>query len=280
MLGQILILALPLAAVGVIIGVLASLLGIGGGVVYVPLSYMILKSQGVPDDLAFKSALGTSLFTMFFTSSTAAIGHIRIRNYIRGGTAWLIVSCIIGSQIGSYTAVIVDSGMLKKAFAILVLITAFEMLRKKKEATDGGGHKGFMTNNAAAYALIGIATGFTGAVLGVGGGIVMIPALYLIMRRGFREVVGTSCIIIVLNSLSGFTHYMIAKPEHHLAYSIGYVNLLVAAVVAPGSMIGARYGVAWMQKINVRPLRILFVIIMIATALDLLGLFDAIGHLF
>jgi len=266
---------------GFLIGIVASLIGVGGGVFYVPITYYLLKIQSVPDGAAFKFALGTSLFTMFFTSLTAAAGHVRNGNYIKGGVPWLAVFCVAGSQIGSWLAVSAQVHVLQKIFSVMLFVVAMQMMRDKKKGGDDGesGRHGNSRSNAALFALAGFVTGFIGALLGVGGGIILIPALYIVMGRDFREVVGTSSIIIVVNSLSGFAHYMLAKPETPLPFTVGLVHLLIAAALAPGSMLGAKFGVNLLMKMNPKPVKMIFAFFVILMGLEMSGVFEIIKRI-
>ena len=271
-------LAAPLAAAGVVIGVAAAAFGIGGGVLNVPIVYFILRGQGVPDGPAFKSALATSMFAMFFTSLSAGLGHYQKRNYIAGAVLWLAAGSILGAQAGAAAAIYIKGEALKKLFGALLLFLALRLGAGRAEPGDGGDSA--PRSPAAALAAVGLATGAFGALMGVGGGIVVIPLLSLVLGHPFHKAVGTSSILIIFTSASAFARYMLGAPAVDLPYSIGYVNWLVAAVLAPGCMIGARLGVPLMLRVDPRPLRRVFALMVAAVALKLLGAFQMLAGLF
>ena len=270
---------LPLiGAAGLFIGVAAAAFGIGGGLLNVPLVYYLLTSSGVADGLAFKSALATSMFAMFFTSLSAGAGHYRKRNYIEGAVPWLAAGCVAGAQLGAFIAVWLPGGTLKLIFGGVLLILAWRMAAGR---APGDGEASAPLRRAAPHALIalGFITGAFGAMLGIGGGVLIIPALCLIYAASFHNAVGTSSILIIFTSLSAFTRFMLAEPPVHLPHSIGYVNWPIAAALVPGSMIGAALGVRLMLRVHPAPLRKSFAILITLVAMKLLGVFHAIAAL-
>jgi hypothetical protein len=267
---------LPLiCAAGFFIGVAAAAFGIGGGVLNVPLVYFLLASRGVADGPAFKSALATSMFAMFFTSLSAGAGHYRGQNFIRGAIPWLAVGSIAGAQLGASAAVWLPGVALKIVFGIVLLFLAWRMAPERKPAAAAA-------RPAPPYALaaLGAVTGVFGAMLGIGGGVLIIPTLCLMYAAPFHNAVGTSSIFIIFTSLSAFARFMLAAPAVSLPYSIGYVNWPIAAALVPGCMLGAAPGVRLMLRANPKPLRFAFATVISLVAFKLLGVFHLLSIIF
>lgn len=275
---ELIICIIPLVLIGAATGALGAMLGIGGGLIYVPVAAKLLDMAGVPADLAFKSALGTSLFTMFFTSLAAAYGHYKNRNFIPRASFWLIIGCVVGAQFGARAAILIAGGNLKLIFACFMLVISGRMLWGKKDSV-GDVSPTEASNNRALFAAVGLCAGFIGSLLGVGGGIILVPGLFILMRHDFKQVVGSSSLVIVFNSLSGFLHYMAVSPAHALPFSAGYVNWLIAACLVPGGIIGAFAGVRIVRKMRRRPLEIAFAALVVTIALEFFGVYDAVAGL-
>jgi hypothetical protein len=275
---HLLLTALPLFAAGLLIGILAAMFGVGGGVLNVPIIYMLLtRAWNVPDALAFKSALATSMFTMFFTQLAGGLGHYRNRNYITGAVPWLAPGAVLGGVCGASAAIWLSGDLLKQIFGCLLLFLAWRMAR-------GGPHDqekqtAPAENNAAALLGIGFLTGGLGSLLGVGGGVIIIPFLVVLLGHSFHKAVGTSSILIIFTAAAAFTRFMLGAPHVDLPYSVGYVNWLAAAGLAPGSMLGALLGVRFVMRMNPAPLRTAFAVLIAAVALKLLGAFHVLGQL-
>lgn len=271
-------LGLILFAAGLLIGALASMFGIGGGVFNVPIVYLLLtRAWGVPDATAFKSALATSMFTMCFTQLSGGWGHYRAKNYIAGAVSWLAPGALLGGVCGASTAIALNGGLLKLLFGSLLLVLAWRM--GQGVSPDRQDAPAPAEDNPAALCGIGFATGFLGALMGVGGGVIVIP--FLAMRgHSFHKAVGTSSILIIFTAAAAFARFMLDAPPAHLPYSAGYVNLLAAALLAPGGMIGAFAGVRLALRVKPERLRLVFAVFVAAVALKFLGAYQALSRLF
>jgi uncharacterized membrane protein YfcA len=270
---------LLLFCAGLLIGAFASAFGTGGGVLNVPLIYLILtRAWGVPDDAAFKSALATSMFTMFFTQLSGGLGHYRAKNYIAGAVPWLAPGAVLGGACGASAAIWLDGDLLKLLFGAFLMLVAWRIPRVALPGAEQ--ERDASANNAAALAGIGFATGFMGSLMGVGGGVVVIPFLVILLGHSFHKAVGTSSILIIFTAAAAFIRFMLKEPAAHLPYSIGFVNLPAAAMLAPGSMLGALAGVRLALRVKPGPLRWAFAIIIAAVALKFLGAYQALARLF
>ena len=116
------------AVVGLIAGVLAGLLGVGGGIVIVPMLVFCFVRQGVQPEVMMHLALGTSLASIMFTSISSCLAHHR-----RGAVLWPIVRQITpGILIGTFVASRLSTGFLRVFFCVFLYVIATQMLLNKK----------------------------------------------------------------------------------------------------------------------------------------------------
>ena len=116
------------ALVGLIAGVLAGLLGVGGGIVIVPMLVFCFVRQGVQPEVIMHLALGTSLASIMFTSISSCLAHHR-----RGAVLWPIVRQITpGILIGTFVASRLSTGFLRVFFCVFLYVIATQMLLNKK----------------------------------------------------------------------------------------------------------------------------------------------------
>lgn len=114
---------------------------------------------------------------------------------------------------------------------------------------------------------LGFITGFLSGLLGIGGGVVMIPALIMIARLSIREAMGISLLAIIPTALVGFLK----------SYSAGFVDIRTSLIIASTSVIGAYFGSTVMGMLSTRSLRIIFGVFLIIIGLNIL--FDWTGSL-
>ncbi len=214
-----------LVAIGLAVGLLAGLMGVGGGVLMVPaMVYLLGYSQ--------HEAHGTSLTIMVLLAAVAAASY-----GILGSVNWLVAATLIpggmlGAVAGARASRHLPALRLKAIFSVFVLATGIRMI------VSGNGAPGAALLDGAGAAFAGLGTGllsgFLAGLLGIGGGIVMIPVMVLLLGITQQTAQGTSLVAIVPTALSGArTHYR-----------LGHVDLGGAAGLAlggiPGSIAGSR----------------------------------------
>lgn len=254
--------AIALAA-GAFGGVIAGLLGVGGGIVIVPALYFALSLTGMDPALTMQVAVGTSLSTIVFTSLSSGIGHYRRgaidMALLRRWVPWIVVGVVLGSLIGGY----VSGWVLVAVFATIALFVAGDMiLRRTSEAAEPRSFP------AAAWASFGVFAGGVSAMMGIGGGTVCVPLLNF-LGYDIRRAVGTSAAIGFVIGLPGAIIYILTGlgQEGLPPMSLGYVNLYLAAVIIPLSTWLAGYGVKLAHSIDRRKLRMAFGIFLLLTSL-------------
>ncbi len=275
--------ALALLAGGAAAGVFGSLLGLGGGVLIVP-----LLTLGFGLDL--RSAVGVSLVSVIVTSSAAAGVYLErnVANLRLGMTLELFTA--IGALVGGVVAFLVDERLLAVLFAGLLVYVAVSMVRQGRapagEGTaDAPGDEPVPPNQALTHAassrsgafarlagddyairnlgrgMVGSAgAGVVSALVGVGGGIVKVPLMHLTMGVPLRVATATSNLMIGVTGASSAVIYLLR----------GEIDPYVAGPVAIGVFLGASLGSRVAHRIELRILRLLFVAVLAYTAIQML----------
>ncbi|MHB1103173.1 MAG: sulfite exporter TauE/SafE family protein [Devosia sp.] len=259
-----------MCAAGIFGGLIAGLLGVGGGIVIVPVLYLVLGALDVADDLRMKIAVATSLATIVVTSLSSARSHAR-----RGAVdatllrSWA-VPVVIGVVIGTVLASFAQGWVLTLVFASMALLVALNMLLRGK----GAQLRTEFPNQAVKFGF-GVFVGLISAMMGIGGGTLSVPIL---TAFGFdiRRAVGTASAIGFLIAIPGTLGYVIAGwgvPGLPIA-SLGYFNLLAFVALVPLTALFAPVGARLAHTIPPKVLSYTFAAFLIATSakmfLDLL----------
>ncbi|PLX92702.1 MAG: hypothetical protein C0621_09010 [Desulfuromonas sp.] len=236
------------AVLGLFAGLLAGLLGIGGGIILTPLFLVIFPLVQVPDSLLAHVAFGTSLAIIIPTSISSALTHRRLGNVNSRQVGLLALGGIAGSFCGGLLASTLDTEMLKGLFGVMQIAVSLRLFTSSAKAT--GGDLAATPPPRSGLVLAGLAGGAFSAFFGVGGGIIAVPLMVLLLGIPMRTAVGNSSALIVISSLTGTATYILTgwgslSPPAYL----GYVNLLAALIVSPFTIMGARFGARLAGKI-------------------------------
>jgi uncharacterized protein len=193
------LLALPL---GLLIGVSLGTLGGGGSILTVPALVYALGENP-------RQATTTSLVIVGITALTGTIGHARSRRVRWGPGLVFGVVGVGGSLLGSTLNKLVNPNVLLLAFAGLMLLAAGAMMHRQRSAQRESAHpsaptlvaaRGLTVRRVVAIAVVGTSVGFMTGFFGVGGGFVVVPGLVLALGFRMGEAVGTSLLVIAINS--------------------------------------------------------------------------------
>jgi hypothetical protein len=270
---------LILLAAGAGTGFASGLLGIGGGAVMIPVSYWLIQSMGVSQDLAIKIAFGTSLLVILPTAISGSWRHNK-KDAVRWKTALVLGACALaGALVGSTLAAHLPGEMLEKGFGGFVLAIALwmglGMLPKFKK--EGAEPREDLRLAAACGFPIGMVTGLTG----LGGGVLIVPVLVLALSFPMHLAVGTSVASIILASLGGIVGYIVngLGVPGLLPHSIGYINLPIWLCLAATSIPMAQLGARAAHALPAKPLRYIFIAFIVYAGIEMIGVLDWIQSL-
>ncbi len=259
------LLALAMLATGCVAGVLAGLFGIGGGIVIVPVLEVVLGLVGVDPAIRMHVAVATSLATIIPTSISSARAHHR-----RGAVDVEIVKrwavfVLVGALLGAWIASQVHSRVLAAVFATLALLVAAKMvlLPESLNLTDS-------VPRAPWVVAIPTAIGCFSSMMGIGGGTFSVMTLTL-FNEPIHRAVGTAALfglVISLPGTAGFILTGLGDPRLPPA-SLGYVNLLGLAAIAPTTVLTAPLGARIAHAFSARRLSILFGLFLVIVSMRL-----------
>jgi uncharacterized membrane protein YfcA len=204
-------------------GTVFGIFGAGGSILLVPILVYVL---GVP----VKTALGMSLFILMCTGMLAALAHARSMN-VRWviGIRWALAG-IVGAYAGGRVAEFIPGTVLLTIFAVVVVVASlFMILRRVPYSTGKSEHVPPLR-----AILVGALLGFFTGMIGVGGGFLLVPALVLVCGVDVKHAIGTSLLIISINSLGGFLGF-----AAHQTFPWP-LTFTVVAFNAMGSLVGER----------------------------------------
>jgi uncharacterized membrane protein YfcA len=238
---------------GSIAGFLAGLLGVGGGVVIVPILMFIFAAQNFPADHMIHIAIGTSLASIMFTAVSSLRAH-----HQHGAVNWSIVKRItpgilLGTLAGTFLAARLPAGLLKGFFIVFVFYVATQLLLnlKPKATRELPGTAGMLT----AGAIIGVVSSF----VGIGGGALSVPFMTWSNIK-MHNAIGTSAAIGFPIAVAGTVGYVVnglSVPNlPHL--SLGFVHLPSLAGLVIASMLLAPVGARAAHKLPVATLKKIF----------------------
>ena len=246
-----------LLATGAFAGVLAGLLGVGGGIVIVPILFHLFSGFGIDTGLAMPLAVGTSLSTIVLTSIASARKH-----YAKGGVdtalvrTW-ILPILVGVVIGSLAPSVIDGAKVKTVFGVMLVAVSLHMLASSRWKLELFEH----LPARSIQVVLGIVVGGMSALLGIGGGTMMVPLLTL-FAFPIHRAVSTASVFGLIISVPATVVYVAngwGRPDLP-PLTTGYVNWAVFAILVPMSMWFAPLGVKLAYRLNVPQLKRAFAV--------------------
>lgn len=251
--------------VGAVAGILAGLLGIGGGLIIVPMLVFCLTRQDIPQEFIMHIALGTSMASIIFTSVSSFWAHHR-----RGAVRWMVVRRIVpgillGTFLGTCVAARMSTDFLKGFFVIFLYYVAIQMLinKKPKPSREVPGQAGMFG--------VGNVIGVVSSLVGIGGGTLSVPFM-MWCNIAVHEAIGTSAAIGFPIAIAGTVGYIVngyqvlGLPE----YSLGYVYLPALVGIACASVVTAPLGVYLAHSLPVDRLKRVFAVLLLAVGTRML----------
>lgn len=264
--GLLLQMAVLLAVIGAFAGVLAGLLGVGGGIVLVPAFFYAFQTLGFDGPQLMQLCLGTSLATIVVTSIRSVMSHHK-----KGAVDWDILrtwgpGIAIGAVIGVTIAAQLRSDTLQAIFGILGIIVGVYM---------GLGRSDWRLRESMPVgwlrATLSPLIGFLSVLMGIGGGSFGVPMMSL-FNTPIHRAVATAAgfgLIIAVPGMIGFLLVDI-EPQFRPAFSLGAVNLAAFAIIIAMTLITTPYGARLAHALDAKPLKRIFGVFLTLVALNML----------
>jgi len=246
-----------LIPLGFVAGVLGSMIGLGGGIIVVP----VLTFAGFPPTVAASN----SLFAAFSNAIASTISYSRQKRIEYSIGIKLGLLSIPGTILGAYISSDVTPGIFKILFGLVLIVSSiYIFLNRRMESKQHNTSKLVMLLVIGASFFAGIISSF----FGIGGGIIFVPLMIVAMGIGMKNAAPTSQLILLFASFSGLiTHSILGHPDY-------FQSLLLAIGAFGGGLVGARLSL----EIKEKGLRILVSVVIIAAAIKLF--IDSVENLF
>jgi uncharacterized protein len=268
--------ALSLFAICVLAGLLGSLLGLGGGVVVVPVLTLVFHVD-------IRLAIGASVISVIATSSGAAAAYVRDRIVNLRVGMFLEIGTTLGAVTGAFLAGVVGTGVLYVVFGLVLGSTAARMLARRREVepspvpvpdawadrlrlhssfydTAEGRQVPYRVSRTPVGLGLMYVAGVVSGLLGIGSGALKVPAMDLAMGLPMKVSTATSNFMIGVTAAASAGVYLLH----------GDVDPYMAAPVAVGVLVGAAVGSRVLPHVRSEALRVVFVAVLFAVAADML----------
>ncbi|MFZ5677144.1 MAG: sulfite exporter TauE/SafE family protein [Pseudomonadota bacterium] len=258
--------AAALLFTGALGGFVAGLLGVGGGIVIVPVLFHIFTLLGIDDDVKMHLAVGTSLSTIILTSAMSVRAHWR-----RGAVDAAMlkrwgIAIFLGVVAGTLLATHAKGPVLMGVFGVVALIVSLHMAFSKPSWRIADKLPGGILEQMMASGI-----GAVSAMMGIGGGTLSVPTLSL-FGYPIHKAVGTAAAIGFIIGVPGTIGFVLSgMGDSELPpFSFGYVSLLGLALITPTSILMAPVGAWAAHALPVRGLKLAFAAFLFVTALRML----------
>lgn len=265
---------LSLAAFSVAAGFIGSLVGLGGGIIIVPVLTLVYH-------IDIRLAIGASILSVIATSSGAAVTYVRERlTNLRAGM-FLEIATTIGAVSGAYLTTLFTSNLLFLLFAFVLIYSAITMIIKHKKSNvlttsndkianyfnlhgsyfDQSEHKEIVYKISGTKIGLGLMyiAGLISALLGVGSGALKVPAMDVAMHMPIKASAATSDFMIGVTAAASAGAY----------FARGQINPIIAAPIAIGVLIGAIIGSRLLNLITPKYVQVMFVVVLFIVAIEM-----------
>ncbi|WP_347313144.1 sulfite exporter TauE/SafE family protein [Defluviimonas sp. SAOS-178_SWC] len=255
---------LLLLAIGAFAGVVAGLLGVGGGIVLVPAFYHAFASLGYEGPDLMQVCVATSLATIIVTSVRSVLAHNR-----KGAVDWSVLKgwapgIAVGAVLGVLAVAQLRTPALQAIFGSLALAVAFYLGLGRAEWRLGAAMP-----VGAGRAVLSPLVGFLSVLMGIGGGSFGVPLMSLFgmpIHRAVATAAGFG-VVIAVPSVSGF---LLSAADVPPPFTVGSVNLPAFVVIIAMTLITAPWGVRFAHAMDPKPLKRVFAVFLTLVALNML----------
>lgn len=239
---------------GIAVGIIGTLLGVGGGFILVPIFLLILHYSP-------QHAIGTSLAVVFFNAVSGTTAYIRQHKIFYHAGVRFAVATIPGAFVGSYLASYFTNRTFHIAFGILLVVIAIIMyIRTRQKQAEKPFDKDIFVYNVPLGVTLSFFVGFLSSILGIGGGIIHVPAMVYLLGFPTHIATATSQFVLGISALVGVSSHLL----------LGNVLTVPALTIGLGAVVGAQLGARLSLKVKSRPILIMFSLVMMFVGIRLI----------
>ncbi len=248
--------------IGLVSGISAGLFGIGGGLIVVPALVMVYQAQGVSPEFIMQMAVSTSLMTILVTSVSSAYSHYRYQHINWSVVQVLVPALLLGAFIGSYLILSFSSSLLQQCFIIYMLLAAIKIWLPSPV--------GINSRLLAKTPLLsfGVMAGGFSALVGVGGGTVIVP--YLVSaKQSIKMAIGTASLCGFFIAFAAVLGIVILTGSEDVQNSPSIIDWQAFGGISITSIIFARVGAYFSKRLPVKLLRRVFSLLLVIVAVKM-----------
>jgi len=265
---ELIILIIYCAVLGSGVGFLAGLLGIGGGLVIVPiLSSILLHFEVLPPEQVVIGAVATSLASILFTSTSSAIAHHKNGNVPWNLAPWVMTGVAFGALISGFIAALLPEHVVRIVFAVSVVLIAIKMFLSSKSTSTverAMPNKGVLT-------ILTTITGALSAMIGIGGGALLVPLLTF-FSVDMKKAIGCASACGIVIALFGSIGYISSGSEQFALADgfAGFVYLPALIGIVCTSWFTAPLGAKATHYLPVATIKKIFAALLIVIAIKMI----------
>ena len=243
---QIILISAAMSLSAVVVGFMAGLFGIGGGLIMVPVLFYIYSFAGVAQTFVMHLAIGTSFSIIIPTSIISTITHMKFKAVDFSIVRSFGIFVVFGVVFGTIFAVNLKTPNLVLFFSIMTVIFAIYFLIQKEKINTVPRHI-----NLIYRIIFGFLSGFFSAPMGIGGGVFNVP-IFKVFGYSIKVAIGTSAAIGFLNALTGATGFAFSGSylNANLPLSLGFVNIPTFLIFVPITAFMAKIGAKTVHKVD------------------------------
>ncbi|MCH7963631.1 MAG: sulfite exporter TauE/SafE family protein [Bacteroidetes bacterium] len=265
-----LFLILIFLSVGFSAGILIGMLGIGGGVIFIPALYFLLPYTGIDQSFIPYFVISISLFAGAIAASFSSIFHFHWGNVDKGKALLFALGSAPAAFISATLVTSVSPIILKGIFAGVLFIIAIKMFLDSQSKRES---KRKEPINDYSLPIIGLFVGILAAFTGLGGGIIFFPVLHYLFLLEPKNAIGTSSVITAITMIFASLSFFINKGDWMGEYQSSNTYFAVAIPLGISAVVGARIGVSFVinmqNSITKKIFSILLIIVVIKIIFDL-----------
>ena len=243
---QIIFIISVMAASAVIVGFMAGLFGIGGGLIMVPILFYLYSFVGIEQRFIMHLALGTSFSIIIPTSIISTMTHMKFKAVDFSIVKTFGIFVVIGVVFGTIFAISLKTSSLLLLFSIMTMIFAIYFLLEKEKINTKP-----RQINLIYRVICGFLSGFVSAPMGIGGGVFNVP-IFKIFGYSIPVAIGSSAAIGFLTALTGAIGFAVSGSylNINVPLSLGFVNIPTFLIFVPITALMAKIGARTVHKVN------------------------------
>lgn len=265
-----------LLVAGAGVGVANGMFGVGGCFLMVPVMFYLFQGLGVPTDTAMKIALCTNMGVVVPTALSGALRHAQIKQFSMPHYWNFALPVGVSSLVGSGIAVFMPGSVLKVLFGVLCFVGAWRFVTAKPRPVDE-----MPPVENGKFWPTGFGSGFVAHFLGIGGGLVYVPALNTFLSVPIHQAVALSQATMVIGSSIGVLTFFILGFTRNLSelpsLTLSYFNLAAWLALVLTSIPFAQMGAIVAHKLDAKRLKFLLALLYVYVGLKLVGVFTWLG---